>query len=168
MLTLGIADDATSRSRLLFSLRNDSSETIRFLYWNTIFDPVSPKGLWVEADSLPVVKYRGATAKYRFDPQVSLIGLGPGETIERVIDVAENYRLPATTSYTVVCKGPIRGIVGDVPDGLTPCDLQALEVTQKPNSFQLVPVDTDGLFPAALQVEELMQPGCAIPECWKS
>lgn len=171
MLKLSFASLPGSPTHVRATLRNESPERVRFLYWNTPFDPLCPRGLELDGGPLPSVPYRGARAKYAFDPATSLVALAPGEAIERDIDVAINYRLPAAAPYTVAFAGRLRGLVGDALVA-TACDLTTLEMETSADECSLVPASNDHLFPEAFatptadvaDITACQEP----PICWNS
>ncbi|MGJ7524714.1 M35 family metallopeptidase [Variovorax sp. GB1P17] len=160
------AADAALSTSLAFSLTNTGSDTVHFLYWMTPFDPLCPAGLVVEAQGLGPAGYRGAQAKYSFDPQTSLISLAPGETVRAVVNVAENYALAADGVYRVSLREQtFRGVVGALPEDLAPCKMAAIPVALESGSHRLSPVDTSHLFPAAQAVNAAIPPHCTAPLC---
>lgn len=169
MLQLDVAAVPGTATRLLFSLRNTGREAVRFLYWETVFDPMCPKGLEIAADALPAVRYRGASAKHAFDPRVSLVAVEPGEAYRLVVEVSDNYRLPASGPYAVRMARRLLGIVGDLPATPTLADLVPLAVRQDADAgFWLDAVDADLQFPPAVAGAAAGVPGCQVPLCYKS
>ena len=169
MLNLTISSiEKIPSTHLRFTLKNVIDKTIRFLPWNTVFDTHCPQGLLIEAESLPIAVYRGARGKYHFDPHESLINLEPGDQIESIVDVSTHYRIPASSSFHVTLSQELIGIVGDLPDNLLSCNLTAIELRLQSSEFELTPIDTTGLFPAAFASEVSNQQDCMPPLCWKS
>lgn len=167
MLDLSLEPVSGSPTRVRVIASNPSAEAVRFLYWNTPFDPLCPMGLTVEADALPPAPYRGPRARYAFDPEVSLVTVPPAGRLEREVDVSTNYRLPATTTYTLGFEGTLRGVAGDALVD-APCNLSELETGSGRTELRLAAVSTDDLFPPAFPSAALQSDACDIPLCWNS
>lgn len=158
--------EAGLSTSLAFSLTNTGQQPVHFLYWKTVFDPVCPAGLVLEADGRDAASYRGPRAKYRFDPRVSLVTLAPGETVRAIVNVSENYMLAADGTYEVrLREDAIRGIVGELPADLAPCKFKGLSVAQRPGRHRLTAVDNHHLLPPAAPVEPFIPPHCQVPLC---
>jgi len=88
------------KQQLLFSLTNESDQTLSILKWHTPFDDFKGDMFQVECAGKKA-PYLGAVYKRGIPAIGDFLILGPGKTIERAVDFAEHYDMPDAGHYNV-------------------------------------------------------------------
>lgn len=86
---------------LRFTLTNTSDETLSLLEWHTPLEGFNSDMFQVERDGEPVL-YIGRTVKRGAPEAGDYVTLAPGESVSKVVDLAEAYALYEEGDYSVV------------------------------------------------------------------
>jgi peptidyl-Lys metalloendopeptidase len=98
---------------------NQSDRTLRILKWNTVLDAPHVHGLQVLRNGVPL-EYTGPYFKRLFDPQVSLVTLGPGAyidleySLESILDDFDCREVRAEDTITITVAGRTMPVLDEV------------------------------------------------------
>lgn len=91
---------------LLFMVKNTTDTTIRFLKWDTPFEPLVSKYLDIVDAKGHQMDYRGAMAKKMMPPPAeSYITVPPGDSLSAVVNLLDAYAITEPSQYTLVYVG---------------------------------------------------------------
>lgn len=87
---------------LQFTVFNNTDSVKKFLKWQTPFEPLLSKYLDIKNEQGEEVQYRGAMAKRMMPPPAeAYITLGPGDSLNVMVDILKGYDITKPGTYTV-------------------------------------------------------------------
>lgn len=82
--------------------RNDGTDPLRFLVWNTPFDEALSADIFEITFEGDILDYRGIMFRRALPPdEDAYVTLGAGETLDAVVDLAQSYALDRPGQYTI-------------------------------------------------------------------
>lgn len=167
MLTVAYSVIPNSVTSIEFSITNTSQNKIYVLYWNSILDALCPNAIVIKNKEEEICEYRGPRAKRIFQPDDSLVAIEAGATIRQVLNLSQNYSLPADDFYSIQLRDPyIKGFEEDDTKVFSLETFEQIKVTMVAcSAVRLLPSISRNHLPDAGTIVNNAPPLCMPPLC---